>query len=105
MKFFTRSVLVQVILILLISISCTNQTQIENKEEQKLSVKDIIAKHSNYLMAIDGVEGLYESADDDGNPIIKIMASAEDDDLISSLPDTLEGFKVVVVVTGKIEPL
>jgi hypothetical protein len=105
MKLNLRSALVQVILLILTGIACTGQTQTGSDNEHRLTVKEVIDKHSAELLSIDGVEGLYESLDDDNNPIIKIMVSSDDPGLLKRLPDNLEGYNVEVVVSGKIKPL
>jgi hypothetical protein len=104
MKLNLKSALVLLVL-LYISLACSNQKQINNNEEQKLTPKEVIEKHSAELMAIDGVEGVYESADDSGNPIIKIMVSSEDREFLDSLPKELGGYDVELIVSGEIKPL
>ena len=105
MELVLRSALVRLLILIIISLACSNQKQIENKEEKVLTPQEVIDKHSAELLAIDGVEGLYESADDAGNPVIKIMISSEDQELLGKLPDKLEGYDVVIVVSGEIKPL
>jgi hypothetical protein len=105
MKLVSGSALVRFLILIFIILGCANQKQIENNKEIKLTPKEVIDKHSDDLMSIEGVEGLYESADDNGNPIIKIMVSSEDTELLANLPDKLEGYDVEIVVSGKMKPL
>jgi hypothetical protein len=105
MKLNLRSALVQVLIFVFTGIACTSQTQTDSNNESKLTVKEVIDKHSAELLSIDGVEGLYESLDDNDNPVIKIMVASDDPGLLKRLPDNLEGYNVLVVVSGKIKPL
>ncbi len=105
MKIYLRSASVQVLLIVLTGIACTSQTQTDSNNGPDLTVKEVIDKHSADLLSIEGVEGLYESLDDNNKPVIKIMVASDDPELLKRLPDTLEGYDVVVVVTGEIKPL
>lgn len=82
----------------------------EKKEEQKLTVPDsdvirVMNKHADSLMAIPGVTGVSVSALPDGSPTIMILIIEESATLRESLPDSLDGYPVVVNVSGEIRPL
>jgi hypothetical protein len=86
-------------------IACTSQTQTDSNNGLKVTAEEAIDKYSAELLSIEGVEGLYQSLDENDKTVIKIMVSSDDPELLQRLPDNLGGYTVVVVVTGEIKPL
>jgi hypothetical protein len=68
-------------------------------------IADVLERHSAALMAIDGVVGTYEGRTDDGLACIKVMVVADSDALRARLPQSLEGYRVLVHETGEIGPV
>ncbi|TAK66564.1 MAG: hypothetical protein EPO24_01370, partial [Bacteroidetes bacterium] len=60
--------------------------------------------HTEELMAIEGVVGVYVGALDDGTPCIGVMVVKLTDELKRKLPKELEGYPVRIEETGAIEP-
>jgi hypothetical protein len=66
---------------------------------------DVIAAHTDSLMRVPGVVGVYEGQLDDGTPCVKVMVLRLDDALRARLPRMLEGHPVVLVETGEIRAM
>lgn len=67
------------------------------------SIEEVLAAHTDSLMAIRGVEGVGQALCDD-TPCIRIYASERTPEIESEIPDTIEGYAVDVEVTGRIGP-
>ena len=69
-------------------------------------IKIVIDAHSQELMAIPGVVGIYEGvlADDDSTSCITIMVAKLTPELKKALPDSLDSFPVKIEETGEINP-
>jgi hypothetical protein len=67
------------------------------------SIDQVLAAHTDSLMALPGVVGtaigLYE-----GERCIKVLVVDSGSGAIKKIPDHLEGYRVVVEVTGTIRP-
>jgi hypothetical protein len=62
---------------------------------------EVLAAHTPELMAIPGVVGTAESRTSDGRPCILVMLGKASPELRAKLPSELEGWPVVVEVTGE----
>ena len=68
------------------------------------SIKEVISDFSGALLAIDGVEGVYEGLLDNDRPCIKVALRQRSDALEVRVSAILEGYPVVFVETGDIVP-
>ena len=69
-------------------------------------INAVLADHDDRLMAMPGVVGVYIGVLEDGTtPCLKVMLRQPDKKLEQSLPRVLEGYRVVLEVTGEIRPL
>lgn len=68
------------------------------------SIIDVIAEHSARLLAIDGVVGMAEGSHE-GRPCVQIHLARDDETVRASLPEELDGYPVVTIVTGEAELL
>jgi len=68
-------------------------------------IAEVLERHSAELMAVEGVVGTYEGRTEDGLPCIKIMVVENTESLRSKLPQSLEGYPVVLRETGEIAPV
>lgn len=62
---------------------------------------EVLAAHTPELMAIPGVVGTAESRTSDGRPCVLIMLAGDSPELRAKLPREIEGWPVVVEVTGE----
>jgi hypothetical protein len=65
----------------------------------------VIKENAAELLAIPGVEGMYGSVAESGDPCIKVTVVRDTPELRDALPETLGGYPVVVVETGPIRPM
>ncbi len=69
------------------------------------SIDEVIKIHSDSLMAIPGVVGLYHGLDDSGKTCLKVMVTKKTPELERRIPERLEGYPVVIDETGEVKPL
>ena len=68
-------------------------------------ISDVLAEQSPRLMALPGVTAVGESALPDGTPCIKVYIRAKDRELERRIPRSIQGYAVVVDVSGEIRAL
>ena len=73
----------------------------EEKRVSRPPIAEVLARHTARLMALEGVTGTGEGADD-GQPIIVVFVVADTPELRARLPQSLEGYRVVVRESGKV---
>jgi hypothetical protein len=65
------------------------------------SITDVLKRHTDSLMAIPGVVGVGQG-EQNGAPTVYVMVTTLTDSLSAALPDSVEGYAVVVKETGEI---
>lgn len=101
----------KIILLLAVFAGCKNGAESYNGEQkgtqmkQKPPIEDVIRAHSDELMAIDGVNGVYSGKLEDGSDCIKVMVVKKTREHDSKIPKELEGYTVMVEEVGEIKPL
>jgi hypothetical protein len=69
-------------------------------------INAVLRAHDRELLAINGVVGVYVGLLDDGKTsCLKVMVIAKTIELERAIPKTLEGYPVIIEVTGEIRPL
>src|SRR5438105_5109048 len=68
-------------------------------------ITEVLAEQAPHLMTLPGVTAVGESALPDGTPCIKVYIRAKDRELERRLPRSIEGYVVVVDVSGEIRAL
>lgn len=69
-------------------------------------INAVLASHDQELLARPGVVGVCVGLLPDGQTFcLKVMLARKDPDLERQLPRTLEGYPVVIEITGEIRPL
>ncbi|HKZ39281.1 MAG TPA: hypothetical protein VJ184_16575 [Chryseolinea sp.] len=68
-------------------------------------INDVMKSHTEELMSIPGVVGVYIGALEDGSPCIKVMVIEKTPELERIIPNVLEGYPVLIIETGEIRPL
>ena len=77
-----------------------------NLPSPKRDINAVLAAHDKELIAIPGVVGVYVGLLEDGRTAcLKVMLARKDLETERKIPHLLEGYRVVVEVTGKIRPL
>lgn len=96
-------VLVGLLSIAVIVAGCRGGSATENHNSTQMptrSIEDVLATHTDSLMAIRGVEGVGQGKCDD-EPCIRVFVSERTPDVKAEVPDTIEGYVVDVEVTGR----
>jgi predicted nucleotidyltransferase len=69
-------------------------------------IDSVLRAHDKELLAIPGVVGVYIGVLDDGKtPCLKVMLAEKSSETERAIPKMIEGFPVVIEVTGQIRPL
>jgi hypothetical protein len=69
-------------------------------------INAVLAAHDNELLAIPAVVGVYVGTlDDRRTPCLKVMLVEKNADTERKIPAAIEGYPVVIEVTGEIRPL
>ena len=69
-------------------------------------INAVLRAHDKELLAIHGVVGVYVGMLDDGKTVcLKVMLAAKSAEAERAIPKSIEGFPVMVEVTGEIRPL
>jgi hypothetical protein len=68
-------------------------------------IVEVLADHTPELMAIPGVVGTAESRTPDGRPCILVLLANDSAELRAKLPRELEGWPVILEVTGEIRAM
>jgi hypothetical protein len=96
-------ILCVVMLAVLMSGEMTAQT---SSPSPRRDINAVLSTHDQDLLAIPGVVGVYVGLLDDGRtPCLKIMLAKRTPQTEKNIPQSLEGYPVVVEVTGEIRPL
>ena len=75
------------------------------QDSDRPPIVEVLERHSADLMAVEGVVGTYEGRTEDELPCIKIMVVESTEALRAKLPQSLEGYPVILRETGEIAPL
>ena len=69
-------------------------------------INEVLRAHDKELLAIPGVVGVYVGVLEDGKTsCLKVMLAQKSAEAERAVPKTLEGYPVVLEVTGEIRPL
>lgn len=68
-------------------------------------INEVMQAHTAEMMALSGVVGIYIGETEDGRACIKVMVREKTDELEQKIPKTLEGYPVLIDVTGEIKPM
>src|SRR5438874_13831755 len=93
------------VLIVLSSIVVYSQNM-ENSPQPKRDINAVLAAHDKELLAIPDVVGVYVGTlQDRRTPCLKVMLARKNSEAERKIPKVIEGYPVVVEVTGKIRAL
>lgn len=97
----------KVLLLILISVAITNcDAQVKDSSYmQRKPIDQVFKENQEKLLAIPGVQGFYQGMLEDGNDCIVIMIDKLTEEIQSKLPDSLEGYPVILEAGGEIKPL
>jgi len=72
----------------------------------KRDINAVLAAHDKELLAIPGVVGVYVATLKDGRtPCLKVMLARKNPETERKIPSVIEGYMVVIEITGEIRAL
>src|SRR5437762_12776478 len=78
----------------------------QNSGTPKRDINDVLRAHDKELLAIPGVVGVYVGLLDDGKTsCLKVMLAQKSAEAERAIPKTIDGYPVVIEVSGEIRPL
>src|SRR5438874_3982119 len=93
------------VLIVLSSIVVYSQNM-ENSPQPKRDINAVLAAHDKELLAIPDVVGVYVGVLEDGRTAcLKVMLARKNPETERKIPNLVEGYPVVVELTGEIRPM
>ncbi len=92
--------LVLVVCLVAILAPNTHRQPKQKKSMASKSIENVVASHTDSLMAIKGVVGV-GVGELEGKPCIKVMIDRRTRKLVKQIPKTLDGFVVVIEETGE----
>ena len=69
------------------------------------TIEQVLDAHTSILMDIPGVVGVGQSEAEDGRDCILVMVAHETPELSAQIPSSLDGFPIVIEVTGDLAAL
>lgn len=75
------------------------------KTHHKRSIEEVMNAHTDELMAIPDVNGVYIGELEDGRECITVLVSKKTELHKRKIPQKIEGYPVVIEETGEIRPL
>ena len=103
-----RIIYISSALILISILGCSSNNNEKNGQEavkQKRDINTVKDAHTDEIMKIPGVAGIYVGELDNGTPYIGVMVEKKTKEIEKNIPDKLEGYIVLIEETGKIKPL
>lgn len=102
--------LILMLILLLVACSTTTRGQIgQMKQHETKTQKDIntvLRDHEKELLAIPGVVGVYVGLlPDNKTPCLKVMVVEETEDVRERIPNSIDGYPVLIEESGVIRPL
>lgn len=97
-----RSAFIFLILFSITFINCSSQVK---NQTQKKPIDQVMKDNQQMLLSVNGVQGFYQGVTDDGVDYIIVMVDTLTKEIMSKLPDSLEGYPVKLEETGEIKPL
>ena len=86
---------------LLVGICCNRES---DKPMGQQPIETVLKNHTDHLMSIPGVIGT-AIGESEGKPCIKVFVLRKTEEMEEKIPRILEGYKVVIEVTGEIRAL
>lgn len=102
---WTSSCLIGLVLFALTA-GCQKNMAQDNSPPAKRDINAVLRDHDKALLAIPGVVGVYVAVlEDEKTPCLKIMLARKTPEIERAVPKSIEGYPVVLEVTGEIRPL
>jgi hypothetical protein len=87
-------------------LACSQSMAQNSSASPKRDINAVLAAHDKELLAIPDVVGVYVGVLEDGRTAcLKVMLARKNPETERKIPHLLEGYPVIVEVTGEIRPL
>jgi hypothetical protein len=87
-------------------LACSQSMAQNSSASPKRDINAVLAAHDKELLAIPDVVGVYVGVLEDGRTAcLKVMLARKNPEAERKIPHLLEGYPVIVEVTGEIRPL
>jgi hypothetical protein len=74
-------------------------------QDNRRDINEVLRSHDKELLALPGVVGVYVGALEDGKTsCLKVMLAQKSPETERAIPKSLEGYPVIIEVTGEIKP-
>src|SRR5713101_6063854 len=94
------------LLMIAFALSCRQNMAQNSSSSPKRDINAVLAAHDKELLAIPDVVGVYVGTlEDRRTPCLRVMLARKNPETERKIPHLLEGYRVVVEVTGEIRPL
>jgi hypothetical protein len=84
---------------------CVDKEKKSSMPQLKNDIQTVLKAHTDSLMAISGVAGVYIGLKNDSIPCIRVMVVKKTVELEKKIPLSLQGFPLEIEETGVIEPM
>lgn len=89
-------------LALTVLLACQQNMAQDSSSSPKRDVNAVLAAHDKELLALSGVVGVYVGTLEDHRTLcLKVMLAHKNPELEERIPKMIEGYKVIVEVTGE----
>ncbi|MGH8003363.1 MAG: hypothetical protein ACRECJ_01385 [Limisphaerales bacterium] len=88
-------------------VNCADQNNAKAPEENRMtakSIQQVQEEHTDHLMSLPGVVGT-AIGESQGKPCIKVYVTQNTAEIEKGVPDSLEGYPVVIEETGEFKAL
>ncbi len=94
------------LVLILLFATAHNQMAQDKSPAPRRDINAVLADHDQKLIALKGVTGVYVGLLEDGRtPCLRVMLVRDTPELRKAIPASIEGYRVVVEISGEIRPL
>jgi len=92
--------------LLLFLLGVHNQMAEDQSPAARRDISAVLRDHEKELLVIENLVGVYVGLENDGRtPCLHVMLAQDSSEARQAIPSQIEGYKVVVEITGEIRPL
>ena len=101
-----RNEIYLLVVAIVLVLACSQSMAQNSSASPKRDINAVLAAHDKELLAIPDVVGVYVGVLEDGRTAcLKVMLARKNPETERKIPHLLEGYPVIVEVTGEIRPL
>jgi hypothetical protein len=105
-RLWQRNEIYLLVVAIVLVLACSQSMAQNSSASPKRDINAVLAAHDKELLAIPDVVGVYVGVLEDGRTAcLKVMLARKNPETERKIPHLLEGYPVIVEVTGEIRPL